>query len=716
MAIAGCLAHVVFRSPESGFTIARLDAEDGSEVTVKGMLGAVERGEQVRVTGRWVVDPRYGRQFLVDSFLPITPSTSAGLERLLSSARMSGIGPVFAKRLVSHFGEELIDVLDNHPRRLREVPGIGATRADRIAESWRQGRAQRDALIFLQGLGLGQGAAGRILRRYQEHTIERVRENPYRLAVEVRGVGFLTADKLAATLGILPDSPHRLRAGLLHSLIVAAEEGHCMLPRGELLRRAEELLGRPAKELSPCLSALLLERTIAIDEVLGDEHVYLYETQAEEEEAAERLVALIGGELPGTALASGEGSAGELGFELAEAQSKALATALTHRVTVITGGPGTGKTTIIRALLAQLRRGGQDIKLCAPTGRAAKRMEEATGWPATTIHRLLEFSPREARFLRDENKPLRCDAMVVDEVSMVDLTLFVSLLRALPEGVRLVLVGDVDQLPSVGAGRVLEDIIESGVVPVARLDVVFRQEEGGLIVRNAHALLRGEPPRGAAEPSGDFFVIEREEPEVALRTVVHLVTERIPSRWSLKPAEDIQVLTPMRRGSCGTEGLNEALRARLNPTIDGETSTRPMPGDRVMQTRNDYDKDVFNGDSGWVIAKGPEGKGLRVQFDDGREVNYSSDELDQLQLAYAITIHKSQGSEYPAVVVPILTQHFRMLQRNLLYTAITRGKQLVILVGSKRAIDIALRNAQVAERWTGLTRRLRAGRSAVSPG
>ena len=709
MSLEGCLAHVVFQSADSGFTIARLEVPGSAAVTVKGLLPGIGRGEHIRVVGTWVDDPRYGRQLKVESFLPIIPSTPEGLEKLLSSARMAGIGPVFARRLVAHFGDQLLEVLDNTPRRLREVPGIGATRAERIATSWKEGRAQRDALIFLQGLGLGQGVASRVLRRYKEHTVQKVRENPYRLAVDVRGVGFLTADRLAAKLGIAEDSPHRLRAGLLHVLITAMSDGHCFLPRSELMARAQDLLSVPSSTLPDRLRDLILERAVVHETSQAGERVWLPEVHDDEVVAAERLLLLTSSGGPESVSDDPTGRS-ELkldgGITLTSSQEAALVVALNNRVSVVTGGPGTGKTTIVRALLENLDARGQKARLAAPTGRAAKRMEEATGRSAKTVHRLLEFSPREDRFLRDEENPLHGDVLIVDEVSMVDLALFRSLLCAIRPGMSLVLVGDVEQLPSVGAGRVLRDVITSGLVPVARLDVVFRQDEKGLIVRNAHGLLSGRPPRGATDPDGDFFVIEREDPAAALRTVVHLVTERIPDRWGFRPGQDIQVLAPMRRGSCGAEGLNQGLRAVLNPAAGDSESLRPLPGDRVMQIRNDYDKDVFNGDAGWALGPGAEGRGLLVRFDDGREIEYSADELDQLQLAYAITIHKSQGSEYPAVVIPLLTQHYRMLQRNLLYTALTRGKRVVVLVGSRRAIDIAVSNNQVVERWTGLAERL----------
>jgi len=721
--IEGTLGHVVFRNPDSHFTIARLDQDDRAvPVTIKGVLPGVEPGERLRVLGRWVDDPKYGRQFKISSFLPVTPETLEGLERHLGGARVDGIGPVFARKLVGHFGDDLVDVLDNHPQRLRDVPGIGPKRAAAIEQSWKESRAQRDTWIFLQGLGLGHGQAARIVRRFGEHTVRRVRENPWLLATDVAGIGFVTADGVARSLGFADASPPRLRAGLLHVLGRAVGNGHCFLPRAELLDGATELLGVPTSRIEPELEALADERAVILEGTQERVAVWLRELHCDEEDVADRLIALARSHSPAVKIdvpAALLWAQQRAGLVLSPAQRDALARAMLGKVVVITGGPGTGKTTIVRSLLDVWTRKGLRVGLAAPTGRAVKRMEEATGRKASTLHRLLEFSPRDGGFIRGPEKPLTFDAVIVDEASMIDLSLMNSLLGAVPPAARLVLVGDVDQLPSVGPGRILGDIIDSGVVPTIALDVVFRQDEAGLIVTNAHGILQGRPPRSAKDPSGDFFFIERDDPEAAARTVVHLVTERIPGRWGLQAGDDVQVLVPMRRGSCGTEALNLLLRAELNrvsgrgvpgavPLDDARAaSTRPLSGDRVMQVSNDYDKDVFNGDVGWAVGPGPDGKGLTVTFDGGRDVTYGPDELDSLMPAYAVTVHKSQGSEYPAVVVPLLTQHFRMLQRNLLYTAITRGKRLVVLVGSRRAIDIALRNAEARHRWTALAARLR---------
>ena len=720
--IEGTLGHIVFRHPDSHFTIARLDVDERAvPVTIKGVLPGVDQGERVRVLGRWVEDAKYGRQFMVSSFLPVTPETLAGLERHLGGARVQGIGPVYAKKLVGFFGDDLVDVLDNQPHRLRSVPGIGPKRAAAIELSWKESRAQRDTWIFLQGLGLGMGQAARIVRRFGEHTVRRVRENPWLLATDVVGIGFVTADSVARSLGFADASPPRLRAGLLHALGLAVGNGHCFLPRSDLLESATELLGVARALVELELEGLADERAVVLERGADGETAWLRELHGAEQDVADRLVELARarpGDVKIDVPAALAWSQQRAGLVLSPAQRDALARAMVGKVVVITGGPGTGKTTIVRSLLDIWTLKGLKVRLAAPTGRAARRMEEATGRKSSTIHRLLEFSPKDGGFLRGRDKPLVADALIIDEGSMIDLPLMASLLAAVPPAARLVLVGDIDQLPSVGPGRVLADIILSGVVPTIALDVVFRQDEAGLIVSNAHAMLRGERPRSAKDPSGDFFFIERDDPEAAARTVVHLVTERIPKRWGLAAGDDVQVLVPMRRGACGTEALNIALRAELNrvygraapdplPLDETKAATfRVIPGDRVMQVRNDYEKDVFNGDVGWATGPGADGRGLAVRFDDGRDVDYGPDELDNLMPAYAVTVHKSQGSEYPAVVVPLLTQHFRMLQRNLLYTAITRGKQLVVLVGSRRAVDIALGNAEARARWTSLASRL----------
>ena len=719
----GVLHRFVFRNEQSGFAIARVAVTEGAEpVTVKGVLTGIEEGERVRLTGRWVQDPRWGRQLLVQSFLPVTPSTARGVEDFLRSGRVKGIGKVFAKRLVAHFGDETLEVLEKQPGRLTEVPGIGAARAKQIIAAWQGSQVDKETLIFLQGLGLAGGLAGRIARVYGKRTVQIVRANPYRLAAEVSGVGFLTADRIAREIGIEPTSPHRLRAGLLYALAQATSDGHCFLPEPELQERATRLLGQPWSVIAPRVDDLVGELAI-VAEGRGPRRLFLAERHEAEEVVAQRLASLLarGGVTqvrdPEAAVTWAEQRGG---IRLTDGQRAAVARSLTERVLVVTGGPGTGKTTIVRAVLELWERLGLRVRLAAPTGRAARRMEEATTRPASTLHRLLEFSPREGQFLRNQDAPLSCDAVVVDEASMIDIDLAAALLLAIPDGARLLLVGDVDQLPSVGPGSVLGDVIRSGAVPVARLDLVMRQDESGLIVANAHRILHGQRPVSSKSADGDFFFIQREDPEEALRTVAHLVAQRIPGRWGLDPLLDVQVLVPMRRGSCGTEALNQSLRRGLAearhagldgrapaaPPDDERSWKRPQLHDRVMQTRNNYDKDVFNGDVGLVTAVTERGRRVRVRFEDGRVLDYAGEEIEQLDLAYAVTIHKSQGSEYPAVVIPLLTQHYRMLQRNLLYTAVTRGKRIVVVVGSQRAVDLAIRNADAAVRYTALAERL----------
>ena len=723
--IEGVLRRFVFRNEQTGFAIARLEVAGAPEpITLKGVVTGVEQGERLRVQGKWVDDPRWGRQLLVSSYLPVTPSTARGVEDFLRGGRVKGIGKVFAKRLVEHFGDQTLEVLEKHPGRLTEVEGIGRGRAKQILAAWSASKVDKETLIFLQGLGLSGAFAGRVARKYGKRTVEMVRGNPYRLAAEVSGIGFLTADRIARELGIEPTSPHRLRAGLLFALSQATSDGHCYLPEPELQERACQLLEQPWSVIAPRAEELAGEMALVVERPQADPPRYfLAERHEAEEIVAERLGCLLarGGPAevrdPDAAVTWAEGRSG---LKLTDGQRAAVRLALEERVLVVTGGPGTGKTTIVRAILDLWERLGLRVRLAAPTGRAAKRMEEATTRPGSTLHRLLEFSPRDGQFLRDQDTPLTCDAVVVDEASMIDIDLAAALLLAVPDGARLLLVGDVDQLPSVGPGSVLNDVIRSGVVPVARLSLVMRQDESGLIVRSAHRILHGQRPVSADAPDGDFFFIQREDPEEALRTVAHLVAQRIPGRWGLDPLLDVQVLVPMRKGSCGTEALNLALRRGLaearrarapRGSLDlveaaDPQSRRPQLHDRVMQTRNNYDKDVFNGDVGLVIDVAERGRRVRVRFEDNRELDYVGEEIEQLDLAYAVTIHKSQGSEYPAVVIPLLTQHYRMLQRNLLYTAVTRGKRIVVLVGSQRAVDIAIRNADAAVRFTALAERL----------
>ena len=720
--IEGVLRRFVFRNEQSGFAIARIElASETDPVTVKGVLTGIEQGERVRIQGRWVEDPRWGRQMVVQSFLPVTPSTARGVEDFLRSGRVKGIGKVFAKRLVEHFGGDTLDVLENHPARLTEVDGIGAGRAKQIVAAWRGSQVDKETLIFLQGLGLPGGVAGKVARVYGKRTIEMVRGNPYRLAAEVSGVGFLTADRIARELGIEPGSPHRLRAGLLFALSQATSDGHCYLPDGDLEDRAVRLLGQPWPSIAPFVEELAGELALVVEVPReGPRRIFLTERHEAEEIVAQRMGRLLGRGAPtqvrdpGAAVTWAEQRSG---ITLTPGQRAAVERSLTERVLVVTGGPGTGKTTIVRTVLDLWERLGLRVRLGAPTGRAARRLEEATTRTASTLHRLLEFSPRDGQFLRDQDTPLQCDAVVIDEASMIDIDLAAAVLLAVPDGARLLLVGDIDQLPSVGPGSVLGDVIRSGAVPVARLDLVMRQDESGLIVANAHRILQGQRPVSASSADGDFFFIRREDPEEALRTVAHLVAQRIPGRWGLDPLLDVQVLVPMRRGSCGAEALNLALRRGLTEARVARTGEAPAPDDvslsrrprlhdRVMQTRNNYDKEVFNGDVGIVTDTAEGGRRVRVRFEDGRVLDYAGEEVEQLDLAYAVTIHKSQGSEYPAVVIPLLTQHFRMLQRNLLYTAITRGKRIVVLVGSQRAVDLAIRNADADVRYTALAERI----------
>lgn len=709
--LEGVVERITYASAEDGYTVARLAvAGRPAPVTVVGAMPGLHPGQVLRLTGEWTRHARFGEQFRVSAWEVLTPATRVGIERYLGSGLIKGVGPVTARRLVERFGEETLQIIEQEPERLREVSGVGPDRVARIRAAWDAQREVREVMLFLQGHGVSATYAGKIFKTYGRGAVALVRENPYRLARDIYGIGFKTADGIAARLGVSPDAPVRLEAGLLHVLGSLTEEGHCCYPREGLLKAAAEVLQVPPAALGDPLARLGEAAEVVVEP--GEEEPVVFPRDLHEAEAAlaRRLGVFLKVPRFGVALDAARALSwveGQTGLVLAPRQKEALAAALGGKAVVITGGPGTGKTTILRCLLTILERKGLRVLLTAPTGRAAKRMSEATGRPAQTVHRLLEFSPREGAFRRTAARPLSAEAVIVDEVSMADLPLMHRVVEALPPEALLVLVGDADQLPSVGPGAVLADCIASGVLPVVRLQEVFRQAEQSLIVQNAHRVNRGEMP--LLGEAGDFQFLEEEDPDRLAALVVETVAHVLPARHRLHPVEEIQVLAPMHRGTLGVAALNQALQAALNPS--GPALTRGQRvlrvGDKVMQLRNNYETEVFNGDIGRVARVDPEEGTLTVRFEE-REVPYEAADLDELTLAYAVSVHKSQGSEYPAVLLLLHTQHFIMLRRNLLYTAITRGRRLDVLAGSRRALAIAVKTAPAEGRHTRLAARLRA--------
>lgn len=711
--LSGLIERVTFHNEENGFAVLRLKAKGHRDlVTVIGNLATVTAGEWLSAEGKWVQNREHGRQFHADRLNSSAPTTRAGIEKYLGSGMVKGIGPGYAKKLVAKFGEKIFDVIETTSARLEEIPGIGKQRRRLIKEAWKEQKVVRDIMVFLHSHGVSTSRAVRIYKTYGEEAIDAVRENPYRLAADIQGIGFASADQIAGKLGIAAESLIRAAAGLNHALAAAMSQGHCSLPEAELLDAGSKLLGVEEAILRPALDQALANEELARDEIGGEIFICLPKLKFAEKIIAARISALA--EAPSTYPAIDAGKAiawceDKTGTALADHQRAALTLALTSRALVITGGPGVGKTTLVNSILRVLRAKNVECLLCAPTGRAAKRLSESTALPAKTIHRLLEFQPGKG-FTRKESNPLKCDLLVVDEMSMVDVPLMSQLLRALPPDGHLLLVGDVDQLPSVGPGRVLGHLIESGRIPVARLTEVFRQAAGSRIITNAHRVNRGELPETDA-PDSDFFFIEREEPEQALPTLLNLVKKRIPAKFGLNAIDDVQVLSPMHRGLLGVRELNVRLQESLNPARPDKPyvekfGSRFQVGDRVIQTRNNYDKDAFNGDIGRVARVDAEERDVVVNLD-GREVVYDFGELDELALAYAITIHKSQGSEFPAVVIPVTTQHYMMLQRNLIYTGMTRGRNLVVLIGQKKALAMAVKNNRMSKRYSGLLERLK---------
>ncbi len=711
--LAGQVERVTFHSEESGFAVLRVRVRGRHDaVTVVGHAAAISPGEELRASGTWTNDPKHGPQFKAETVTTVTPTSPEGIERFLASGLVKGVGPHFARRLVEAFGTAVFEVIEAEPSRLREVPGVGPLRAERIVASWAEQKGVREIMVFLHSHGVGTSRAVRIYRTYGADAISVVSKDPYRLARDVRGIGFVTADALARRLGIPEDAMIRVRAGVSHVLAEALDEGHCGLPRGTLVPRSAELLERPEEQVAEALELELAERHVVADDAGGKPCVFLPSLHAAERVIADRIAALAAGTPPWrhsdptTAIPWVEARAG---ITLSPSQREAVAAFLKSKVLVLTGGPGVGKTTLVDALLRIVFAESLRIALAAPTGRAARRLSESTRMEAKTIHRLLEVDPSTGRFRRGRDNPLEADLVVVDEVSMIDVLLARSLLEAMPPGAALLLVGDADQLPSVGPGQVLRDLLESGAVPAVRLTEIFRQAAESRIVVGAHRIRDGHLPDLTNPPGTDLFFFDAMDPEDAARRVVEVVSERIPRRFGLDPTRDVQVLVPVHRGPLGARALNEALGKALNPGGTPRVSRfgqELAPGDRVMQVENDYDKEVTNGDLGVVTAVDLDEGELRVSFD-GREVTYGFDELDVLQLAWATTIHKSQGSEYPAVVIPLGMTHYAMLERNLLYTAVTRGRKLVVLVGDRRAVAIAAKRSSAGQRVTRLEGLLR---------
>ena len=674
----------------------------------------------VQASGSWINDRTHGVQFRASFLKATAPTTIEGIEKYLGSGMIRGIGPVYAKKLVRAFGDVVFEVIAQEPGRLREVSGIGPKRAERIVAGWAEQKIIREIMLFLHSNGVGTSRAVRIYKTYGADAVQLISENPYRLARDIRGIGFRTADQIAAKLGIEKTALICVRAGISFALADAMADGHCGLPYEDLLALARELLEVPTELVETALGLELQDGTVIADDVESRPCIFLVALYRAERDIAANLKALKAGKLPWPSIDAGKAIPWvekRTKLALAESQLEAVHTALASKMLVITGGPGVGKTTLVNSILKILLAKNVAIALCAPTGRAAKRLSESTGLEAKTIHRLLETDPRTGRFRRDEGNPLDCDLLVVDETSMVDVPLMRALLRALPDQAALLLVGDVDQLPSVGPGQVLSDIIASGAVPVVRLTEVFRQAAESRIIVNAHRINQGLMPDLTRAESSDFYFVDGADPEDCVRKLLAVVSERIPKRFGFNPIRDIQVLCPMNRGGLGARSLNIELQKVLNEPGDIRIERfgwTYCPGDKVMQVENNYDKDVYNGDLGIVSAIDIEEGELLADFD-GRKVIYGFGELDELVLAYATTIHKSQGSEYPAVVIPLTTQHYPMLQRNLVYTGVTRGKCLVILVGQRKALAIAVKGAGTRRRWSKLREWL-AGGDRISGG
>ncbi len=720
--IKGQLERVTFTNEENGYTIAKIKIQGRRDlVTIVGTMFSLSPGEVLKLKGYWDHHPKYGEQFRVASYETVLPATAKGIERYLGSGMIKGIGPVMAKRLVSKFGEETLRIIEDETERLKEVDGIGEKRIEIIKRAWDEQKEIRDVMIFLQGNGISPAYAVKIYRQYGSDAIRIVRENPYRLAMDVFGIGFKTADTIAGKLGIPKDSQMRSEAGIIHVLHELSEDGHVYYPYGSLIERCSEILDVKEDKIPYAIDAISKDGKIIIDEGfvkkkesndVNARAVYLAKYHISESGIALRLRRLLSTSKQLRLVNIDEAITwvqGSLNIDFSTKQLEAIKEAIHSKIMIITGGPGTGKTTIIKAIINIYKRMGQKVLLAAPTGRAAKRMTEATEHEAKTIHRLLEYSPGSGSFKKNEENPLDADLIIIDETSMVDTIIMYYLLKAVKTKTTLIFVGDADQLPSVGAGNVLKDLIDSGYIPTIRLNEIFRQSRESMIIVNAHRVNNGEMPfmKKGFNNKEDFFFTEIEDSEEVVRHIIYLCRDAVPKRYGFDPLRDIQVLTPMHRGIAGVANLNKELQEALNPhgkeIIRGGRAFRI--GDKVMQIRNNYDKDVYNGDIGRIVTIDQEVQEIYVDYD-GRLVTYEFSELDEIILAYAISVHKSQGSEYPVVIMPVLTQHYMLLQRNLLYTGITRGKKLVFIIGTKKALFIAIKNNKPLKRFTLLKERL----------